>query len=117
MVKADKLTHVWSTDSAYFPQRLQNDDHRFSDDKIRFSSCLALTPKNSGMRGDVFIDVYDIHQIDNLHVFMHSDALEASAKQLFVSQSLPEYVLFDGASIDDMSIIQLEFMLNTTDMQ
>jgi hypothetical protein len=117
MVKADKLTHVWSTDSAYFPQRLQNDDHRFSDDKIRFSSCLALTPKNSGMRGDVFIDVYDIHQIDNLHVFMHSDALEAFVKQLFVSQSLPEYVLFDGASIDDMSLIQLEFMLNTTDMQ
>lgn len=115
MVKADKLVPVWSTNSAHFSRRLQNDDHRFSDDKIRFSSCLALTPKNNGMRGDVFIDVYDIHQINSLHVFMHSDALEAFAKQLFVSQSLPEYVLFDGASIDDMSLIQLEFTLNISD--
>lgn len=115
MVKADKLVPLWSTDLTYFSRRLQNDDHRFSDDKIRFSSCLALTPKNNGMRGDVFIDVYDIHQINSLHVFMHSDALEAFAKQLFVSQSLPEYVLFDGASIDDMSLIQLEFTLNISD--
>jgi hypothetical protein len=90
---------------------IASNDPRFDNDKIRFSSHRALTPNHLGMRGDVFIAIYDIQRVDDLHIFIHSDALESAHKKLYAETQLPENVLFECVGIDDLSLVQLHLKL------
>jgi hypothetical protein len=90
---------------------IASNDPRFDNDKIRFSSHRALTPVHLGMRGNVFMEIYPIQGLDDIHIFIHSDALESVHKELYRDNQLPENVLFECVGIDDLSLLQLHLTL------